>query len=105
MATPADPVQTARPGFKVHPGLGWWAVLIVAGFWIADGNPSIPVPRNYFSMVVTICHIGYALVAARAAFALLFRNRSWWWVAYALLLIMIEPLVTGETQSASNGWQ
>ncbi len=105
MASPADPIPPAAPVPKVHAGLGWWLVLIIAALWVADSNPSIPVPRRYFSTVVTICHAGYALVAARAAFALLFRNRSWWWVVYALFLVMIEPIVTGAAESESNGWQ
>jgi hypothetical protein len=33
------------------------------------------------------------MIAARAALAVLFRNRSWWWLIYAFLLILIGPLV------------
>jgi hypothetical protein len=52
-----------------------------------------------------VAHAGYAMIAARAAFALLFRNRSWWWIAYAALLSIMAPLVAEMAESASDHWQ
>jgi hypothetical protein len=79
--------------------------LVVAVLWILDTNPSLGAPRNYYPTVFVVARAGYAMVAARAAFALLFRNRSWWWVAYAVLLFAVEPLVTESLRSASDGWR
>ena len=37
---------------RLHPGLGWWVVLVVAVLWTRDPNPDLGVPRAYYSTVL-----------------------------------------------------
>jgi hypothetical protein len=98
----AAPIAPVKP--RPQAALGWWAVLLTAVWLIADGTPVGFVPRKYYSIAVAVTRAAYAMIAARAAFAVLFRNRSWWWVAYAILLVFVGSLVVGIEQSASDDW-
>lgn len=100
---PTPTGEKAAP--RLHRGLGWWAVLVAAVLWMLDTNSNLGVPRKYAPTVRLISCAGYAMIAARAAFALLFRNRSWWWLAYASLLAFVPLLVSEWVRTASDNWQ
>lgn len=96
VATDADtPALATSPDRRPRPSLGWWAVLAIALVWALSANPIGPATRRYASTMFAVGRAGYGMIAARAAFALLFRNRSWSWIAYLVLLVFVEPLIVG----------
>jgi hypothetical protein len=98
-------VTTLQDRSGLHPGVGWWIVLLWAVCWICSPPYIVDAPRPYASLVFVAARAGYAMVAARAAFAVLFRSRSWWWAAYAAVLFAVGPLVFFVVRSASDGWK
>jgi hypothetical protein len=103
--TCASTAMAANPNSRSCAALGWWAVLVIAVLLIIDTNPDSGVPRPYDGVAFVVARAAYAMIGARAAFAVLFRNRSWWWTAYGVLLLLVELLVAGVLKSASDGWK
>jgi hypothetical protein len=81
----------AKPMF--NPGVGWWAVLIAAKWFLWDDAPTLNERTGYGPVRVWVAQVGYGLIAVRAVAALLLRDRSWWWFLYAVLLLTVGPLI------------
>jgi hypothetical protein len=88
------PSKAAPTGpLGLNPRVGWCALLIAAGWFFWDDAPSLNDRTGYGPVKVLVAEIAYALIAVRALIGLILRNRSWGWVAYALLLLAVGPLI------------
>lgn len=88
----APEAPKSRPS-TLNSGVGWYAVLIVAAYLFCADAPTLVERSGYGPIRVQAARVGYALIAARAVVAVLFRNRSWAWACYAILLLGVGPLV------------
>ena len=97
--TPDAPESAKTRPTPLNPGVGWYAVLIVALYMFWIDAPSLADRTGYGSVRVFTARVGYGLIAVRALFAVVFRHRSWAWILYAVLLMAIGLLVVRLTQS------
>jgi hypothetical protein len=82
--------------------VGWYAVLIAATWFFWADAPTLNERTGYGAVKVYVAQVGYGLIAARALAGLVLSNRSWMWVAYAVLLLAVGPLVVALARLAEG---